>query len=356
MKIKTIILMFLAAIIILSGCSGSEAAEADERLNASYIQLQSSCQALSSDLVPTRTPYMGSISEKNPLEARVLSATTSKDYAGSLYTSGKMTFMGGASVSAYNASTVDASKMKFPTNDNTPIYLFGLYPYQGWDNPGATSIDFNFIGKEDVMAAAEKSTSYTNVKASNYASLTFKHLLTKIEVSLKAESSAAIAVWEDVTKIELIKAVNAYLPNKVNVPFDDTTEPTFSGNSAGTPFPFYTMSSNGDTSTYTTEEFKALSIGLTTKETPVAYSMIAPFTATGTSTDLTFMVYTVGRPEGTEVNVPLHGLDGLTPFTGSTTGRAFNIVFTFRAQEGTIAGASSVTEWVFSGKTEIGIE
>jgi len=347
-------LMITAAIAICTSCTKVELNERTGASSDETIQLRSVHKTLNSTSSSSRAPYIGTISTTNPLEAKVLSATTSKGYAANLHTSGKMTFIGGSNISAYDASTVDATKMKFP-NDND-LFLFGLYPYNGWEAPGTTAINFTFTGAEDVMAAKEVATNAPDVKAATYASLTFEHLLTKLEISIKAVNNAATGVWGNVTKIELLKANNAAPHNKVAVAFDGTTPAVFSGNSTGAPFSFYVMNNDAGTADYTEDTFADQNYVLNTTENVAAYSIIAPFVATGTATDLLFKVYTSHVPLGREVSVPLKGLDGITAFQGSTAGRAFSIIFSFGVDEDTIVGAASVTDWIFSGKTEVDID
>lgn len=353
------ILMILGAAMILASCSQDDTMEPFDTGNGNeaLIQLRSTHKALSTGSPSTRAPYLGTISASNPLEALVLSSTATKNYKeGVLHTRGKMTFSNTTNPSSYDATTLlgGSDKEKFPGGDADNLYLFGLYPYSTdkWTvaADGATA-EFTFTGTEDVMATREVTTTATGVKAGTYATLAFEHLLTKLEVSLKAKKSAAIDVWGNVTKIELIYAggAGAQPNNKVVVPFDENTAPAFSAPQAA--FPFYAMSVDNGVPAYSETLFDGQAISTT--ETIVAYSIVAPFTAAGDRTDLTFNVYTANMPAGTIVTVPLKGTDGTTPFTGETAGKAFGITFNFNVEMGLIEGIATVTDWIFSGKTEV---
>ena len=349
-------LMMIAVASLLASCAKSELYDAAPAKEGVAIQLKSVHQTLNAEAASSRAPYLGTISEANPLEARVLSSQTTGDYsteADKLYTSGKMVFVGGTTVSSYDKSTV-GDQIYFPERNDTPLYLFGLHPFDGWTTP-STSTQFTFTGKEDLMAASQVATSANKVLAGNYASLTFRHMLTKLEASLRVKNNSAIGVWGEVTKIELLKVAGQNLQNVVTVALDATATPTFSGNNGEQPFPFYVMNKSADVVTYTETTFDSQSVALTMTESPAAYSIIAPFTATGTA-DLLFKVYTVNAPTGKEVTVGLKGLDGTTAFAGTTEGRAFSILFTFNVEDGTIVGSASVIDWIYSGKAEVEIK
>lgn len=330
---KSFLMMLIAAAMV--SCAQTEINEAPATGKVA-IQLKSAEKTISADA--TRAPFIGTLSELNPLEARVLASITIDDYS-TPHANGKMIFKGGGTTSSYEFPTVTADAALFPTSSisTTPLYLAGLYPYTGWGIP-TTTIQMAFTGKEDVMAAAQVSTTSGDVESALYTTMTFKHLLTKLEISLRAKTNAATSKWGKVTKIELVEANSSTLKNVATVTLE-TGIAAFSGTPSV--MPFYGMSSSG----YTDVAFSTTPQSLTTTATPSAYSIIAPFLASNTETDLTFRVYTEYSASPETVKVAL-------PSAGDTAGKAFNITFTFDADANAILVAATVIDWVFGGEVD----
>lgn len=332
---KKCVLMMFAATFLVS-CAKSELNQPGGVYPQGVdIQLTGVHKAVEVDA--TRAPYMGQISNENRLTARVLASTVDGDFsAGKLHANGQMVFKGGTSISSYERNSVTEEQAKFPGEGSTPLFLCGLYPYENWNTPDKKAV-LVFTGREDVMAAAQLSTT-PDESLQTAPSLTFRHLLTKLEISLKGSSSAASGKWGKVTGIKLLKVNDATPNNEVTVTLKNA-QAAFGANAASS-IGLYGMSKENDLPTYSNTIFAGQE--LTEELTPCAYTMIAPF-ASGTAKDLTFEITTQYSTLAATVDVKL-------PAFSSTAGRAFDVKFTFNLEEGTIIGSASVIDWVFSGE------
>jgi hypothetical protein len=337
-------IFMLLAVALLVSCSKSQLVDP---ATTGDVAFQSKSALRTVGVETSRAPFIGEISADNTLDARVLTSTTDGDYA-TTYANGKMTFLGGAKVSAYDPSTLleGVDNARFPSDAAaTPYYIAGLYPYKGWGAYGTTA-GISFSGVEDVMAAAQQTTTRNDVLAGIVPGLIFNHLLTKLEVSLKAESNVAVDNWGKVTNIELVKVLDA-APQNAAVVTLATGEATFSG--AASFVALYGLSvdtsADPDVTTYTDDVYAPQP--LTETATPVAYTMTAPFIG-GTATDLTFKITTEYMTTPVEVNVQL-------PYAGLNNGRAFGITFTFKRTDA-IQATAKVIDWIFSGNAEVIID
>lgn len=326
--------LLMAAAAIVS-CTKTEiydapgASDVAIRLNSTHRVIQTG---------NSRAPFVDAISQANPLKARVISTETSGNYAAGFWADGAMTFMGGASSSYDLPLTGGNDKALFPSADgNKALYLAGLYPTAGWDLAGTPTVaSATITGSKDLMAAAEVQTTANKVKATEFSTLTFQHLLTKVEVNARAVTSAAAGQWGKVKNIEIVKVKGAEPASAISV---DMQSGSPVANTSGTAvMPFFVMSKTGDKATYTDTKLSAdNAVTLTEGGSPVAYSIIAPF-ASGTDNDLEFLVYTEGKPTPDTVKVKL-------PTVAHTAGHAFSITFTFTANTNVIQALATVVEW-----------
>lgn len=342
---KKIYLSLLSA-LLTAACSNNELPESN--LNAN-VELRFRSTALTVD-AGTRSPFEGTEGTVPlPLEAKVLVKEQTGDYT-SLYNTAddKITFTDGVTATGF-AST----KYYYPA-DGRGLHICGLYPYavtganNGEWSLTATDAAFIFDGSHDVMAAPQVATTKALAQAATYPTLAFSHLLTKLVIKVKAEDAAAIAAWGNVTKIELVKAKGSAPNSKVTVVLSTGTAPYNSAFSTSlNPFPFYEVT--GET-TYTNSAFTGKTLALTTTSAVVAYSMVAPILADGSSTagsaDFELKVYTANASAG--VDVPVGLLDVLSAaYAGDTQGKAFEVTLTFKATE--IKAKASVSPWVLDG-------
>lgn len=344
------------ALLTLASCSKSELANRPVVEN-DMVEIMATSKALT---IETRAPFEGSIASDNTLTAVVLGSTTTADYT-TTYCYGEMTFTDDNTTAASFATP-----QYYPVNDDM-VYLCALYPTSatGWQNIGQTAT-YKFDGKTDVMAAKEESNNKTGatgttnpVVAPKVPSFTFKHLLTKLVVKVKAEDAAAQKVWGNITAISLIKANNGDV--------FDTAEVTLATGAAATGTAFSNAAADGmafyridaATPAYTDNAVDATDnkIELTTDAVEAAYSLVAPIIAGNSADHFTLKVSTDldGTPTVKEVSLKLSTADE-TPvvFTGDTQGQAFEITLTFKATE--IVATATVTDWVKGGNTEVPIQ
>jgi hypothetical protein len=173
--------------------------------------------------------------------------------------------------------------------------------------------------------------------------LTFKHLLTKLEVSVKAKEDASILKWGKINSIVLTAINGQLIKNNVTITLADGSAASTAFEGSSTDFPFYGIGSDG---AYTDGKFDNAGIDLTTTATKVAYSLIPPYdnVVGETPTKLTFKFATDKATSlPTEVSLPV---------VGYTQGRAYSITFTFDAVDNPILSSATVIPWENSGSAE----
>lgn len=349
---KKIYLPLLAA-MLLAGCTQNEVTQTPVNGEVE-LKLKSSALAIDGS---TRAPFEGEGGTVAvPLVTKVLVKEQANDYTGLYNTADdKITFTDGTQTG------FTTTKYYYPS-DGTGLDICGLYPYAAtgtaagqWDLT-ATNAAFAFNGSQDVMAAAQVTTTKAQAQASTYPTLAFSHLLTKLIIKVKAEDAAAIAAWGHVTQIELVKAKGSAPNSKATVALATGTAPRASAFSISlNPFPFYAVTGG---TTYTNTAFTGQTLALTTDPTVVAYSLVAPILADGSNTagsaDFELKVYTE-KGDATGVNVPVGLLTNASAtYAGETQGKAFEITLTFKATE--IKAKATVSPWVLDGTSspEIG--
>lgn len=284
----------------------------------------------------TRAPFEGAVGAENELNARVIASTSLGVYTSLLHDN----FMNFGDVA------VGFTIPKAYPHATKPVYLVGLYPSTGWDTTVATGskISTTFTGKEDVMASNEVSTVKNDVISNTQKTLTFHHLLTRLNLTIKAKDADAIAAWGNVTSLKVVSP-----DNKVTVTLGTgdaaNTAPTATFEADGVnPFDFYA----GETAYCTSPQ--ALTLAPAAAQ---SYSMVSPKDNSGTSNPI---IYTIKLKTGNhtaekEVNVPLTVTAGGSNFIGNTAGKMFNILLTFTATE--IEAKATVKAWDAGGNTEL---
>lgn len=367
---KKSFLTLTAGLFVLAGCTQNEL---DNKAGINDpVELKVASSTVSAD-AESRAPFEGAIGASNKLKALVLASTTNGDYS-STYASGAMEFIDDQPVE-YATTDVDVSftgNSYYPADD-TELFMTGLYPATGWSAFNTTST-YTFTGKEDVMAAAQQSTKKSQVQAQVpvIPKLTFNHLLTKLEIKLKAEDVSAISAWGKINKIELVKAAGANPYTKLELTLASGQAPVTGFSLQATQMPSYQMSGTYDmsnvlTKSYTDDVYENMDYVLTApasssdpdyKPAYQSYILAAPVTATGTA-DYTLRVYAEKAKEGTAANkyidvpVNLKKADS-SAFTGSTQGHAFEVLLTFRSLN--IQASAEVTPWLNGGESEEIIE
>lgn len=363
MKKSVFMIMVVAA---LASCSEDEFNDPVFNADGSLIALKSTTTTASAS---TRAPFEGVLDGSAELTAFVPASHTidnsgtNADLNIGAYVTGTMTFTKAGTAVSYNTIGLsNADNAVFPTTPyNEEVNLFGLYPGVAaeWtlDKTNNTA-SYTFTGKQDVMAAPEVKVTKADVKAQDYETLAFTHLLTKIMVKIKADATA-IATVGMINTIELVgnDGGTAEITNKViydpraaadNVSFDKTATPVKA-------LSFYGATSANNVVTYTDVVYNTTHEPGTTAALQ-AYAMVPPVVATSGTVNEYWLKITrnvSGNPQTNYVPFDLVRADNNTPFTGSTAGNSFTVVVNFTKDD--IKAIATVTDWVDNGEYVSGV-
>lgn len=343
---KTRFLYLCGILTLFAGCSqndlptGDKEDAGDIRATARTLTMNAGMQA------DTRTAYIST--DATGLKAMVLASQT-KDNYGTAYAKGTMTF--GPAAVGYEDAGFTGNK-QLPANKSS-VYLCALYPVTGpadWTVKGTTA-DYTFSGTQDVMAAAQTEvakggTGDGSNSAAATASFAFKHLLTKLDIKVKAASTEAIDAWGNVCGITVTKVTGSTsFGNSVSVTLSDATAAmatAFSGTEPSWPVFTAYAGSTAD------EVFTGKSLELTTTATTAGTTMLAPFMATNAVTDLELAVVTKsagGSDYMSTVKVKIPA--------GDTQGNAYTVTLNFNAT--TVNGGATVGDWTQTDAGEVTI-
>lgn len=315
----------------------------------------------------TRAPFEGTINPGNPLLARV-AATTSRGYYGDLYVDGTMNFTNSHQVTSFEPGFTGSNY--YPSQGR--IYIFGLYPTEssscgvcppdgGTGTPGVWTVEasyqdrweFEFGGSDDVMVAPEMEATKENTGELAPA-LTFQHLLTRLNIYMKASNADVPERWGQITGITLT-GVQGNQPNtSVSVSLrDNPVRPEYSMPVSS--FKCFKASGSGNTITYSDVVYNEQRYDLTTSFVLQAYTLMAPATLKAGDTIKLRVTMEGGTDNGTsrEVEVQLKNQDA-TDFVGDTTGKSFDIRLSFTANE--INATAEVIDWVDGGDGDVEID
>ncbi len=320
----------LTTAAVLTACSNEELVPV---VHSDDVQITLNSTTIEASGAATRAPFEGAIGIANKLKARVI-ASRNSSFTGSAHANGTMTFAGSAA--GYDAGATGTTT--YPTTG--AVYVFGLYPDAGWTY-NAGKADFTFTGKEDVMATSQVETTATDVApGGTYQTLSFGHLLTKLEVKMNA-TAAAIAEFGNITAIRLVD-----VQNKVSVDNTGTTmaTPIFSGS---IDLNFYGLSVSADNAkVYSSSAIS--NVSLTNDSKPVAYAMVAPVTASATPNAGEYVLEIVTSKGPKTVDIDLKTADG-SAFSGTTAGYAFGISLYFKSINEIMADVK-VDDWISEGE------
>lgn len=267
------------------------------------------------------------------LKAAVYGSKTTGDYS-STYVSGTMTFKAGTESGDAVAFDTGATGSTSLPADKSSVFLTALYPSDDvtWSALGTTAT-VTFTGKEDIMASAQSEVAKDGGSGGKaaFGTFAFKHLLTRIDVTIKGEDESAVAAWGEVQSVKLTKVKSvATFSNQAAVTLADGTAATgsaFSGSASGWSF-------------YTDADAAPASKALTTSQVAYATTMMAPFTAAN-SGDLTLEIVTK-TASGSAVTSTV---DVKVPTDGGTDtqGKAYSINLVFKKAD--ISGVATVQGW-----------
>lgn len=341
----------LLAVATLASCTQTELMTTDnEKVE---VKLTSTVADIE---VGTRTPVAGVSS----LVTNVLLSKVTGDYytpANLLY-NGIMTFTNGTTSTSFD------TPQYYPADGST-VYLCGLYPSTSWvmSTVAATTANYTFDGKTDVMAAAEKSSVKSDGQAGGTPKqLEFNHLLTNVIVKAvvdtdggKVPAAKVQEVWGNIKTIVLSEAGgSATLKSKVTVGLKAGTAPTASAFATGTATNFYKASGAAAPYTYTDNLFSSASIAIPTTEAAIAYSMVAPIVVDGGAgkNEFKLKITTDKQSTAKELSIDLTKDSGVT--TDDMQGRQCVITLKFKATE--IKATASVNVWDNGGTSSVPVE
>lgn len=353
----------LVAVLGFAACNPNENPMGDDVTGGDEIKL-----TMNRLDVGTRAPYLATTpTEDAALLARVLCFTAPDTFKGEVggedaATNGYMNFVNGGATGFCNVTTAATPKY-FPSGVDS-VYLYGLYPAtedEVWavdTNTGNAS--FVFDGYQDIMAAPMAMT--VKEKGGNggqVGALNFRHKLTKIEVSVKAVDSVSANAWGEITAINLIDALGFdSVMSMVTLNLKDTNQITFSQGVDNLVLRAYDSVQVGEDWVYTYTDNPFNAVRLTTTATKVGYILCQPVVAAVDEDEYTLDVIAPsvlvedGQPKVVPFSLLKEG--NAEEFTGSTAGKAFNLVLTFSAQQ--ITATATVAEWDEQGTTEITID
>lgn len=347
----------LATAALLASCSS----ENDELFNTTpegqsdeLTEIKLSGTSLSVDAdssqkkVATRTAFEGQPGTDNELLALVPLSTKSKDYSSTHQWDGEH---GTVSFKGQDKTGFTQAK-HYPALATTPIYMVGLYPADEWETL-TTTATHTIDGKTDLMFAPEQTTTKAN--AANPPTLTFYHLLTKLNIVLKGASTDDIDAWGEITELKLAQSLGTGLqtpPNSVTVTLGDNAE----GENKITPS--YTGEATGGLNCYKAKTNDAVTTGtslqINNNTNVVGAYVLAPPVSASTGSDYKLLIKTTKHTESIEKEINLMQTNGTTEFTGDTMGKAFTITLNFKAS--VIEVKATVNPWEEGGKADIDIQ
>lgn len=281
--------------------------------------------------------------------AKVLASETTGNYS-TLYTGRTeqntyINFAGATIEKGFVESNGTTLAPAYYKDATSTVYLFGLYP-SSW-TLSESNYTCTFDGKTDVMFAPEigvtKSTEVTG------RTMTFNHLLTKLDVKAKLSEGTADS-WGTITSMTLESAENKVAIANTSLPTNADTRTGFlySGNAN---ISFYVWETEGN---YTETAISNAAMPENDTETNVAYTLCAPVNADG-NTNPEYTLHIVTSKGGThDVKINLLHSDNSSNFSGSTSGYQFTIVLDFQSSE--ITATATVADWKTGGETEATVD
>lgn len=233
----------------------------------------------------------------------------------------------------------------YPKKSNGDPYnvnFVAFFPQTAWTaQPDGTKTEYTFAGSQDVMFAP----SIVGKYGSTYPTISFKHLLTWLRISIKAESEDVSIAWGKIKSLK-IKSKNRVIVDLSHTDDDvtklvtydnDTPMPFYAAGSANTPFP--------DASGYTLPYDKFHE---------VAYVLCSPVVSPvievvdGVDTEVgEFLLYLETEKRNAVLPVYLYK-DATTRFEGSTRAHRFDIKLLFHMGS-SVSASGAVVDWFTGG-------
>lgn len=324
------LILSLAALVALASCSSNEENENLGINNNDPVEIKVGRASLEAT---TKAPFEGEISGSNTLEAKVMASSVNGNYVDNLLTNGD-----GTIIFTDNGTTAKGFETPVYYPNDNEVYLIGMYPDDGatsW-SVNATTATRAIDGNSDIMFAKQVTTTK---ETNGNAKLAFNHLLTKLNISVKANGADDQAAWngQTLSKIVLSQVAGQTPSSQVQVTIADGTTDFTGGTDAATPCYGWSGGTN-----YTDTKFESGATAITTTPTHVAYVICEPVAAPDGDADYT-LTLTVG---GQEYPVPV-GCNNHASLTSGTAGYEIDVEITFHGTA--IIAKASVTPWADGG-------
>ncbi len=303
----------------------------------------------------TRAPYhLSEPDQDNPLKVAVWASTTANafDDLGENGTGADKKVALHTSANFTNSKEQLLNDAVYPDDPETSVYFVGMHPENGWATPatgdtaGKTATK-TFNGCEDVMFAPQISGKYAqNTGAETWPTFQFRHLLTWLIVSIKADGQAVSDAWGR------LKSLKIRSKNGVTVDLGRDYERNCVSFSGDAEFDFYRTGTDrafvnkDDESTWYTLPVD--------KAEEVAYVLCEPVAATAkdpeSQGDVRTTEYTLTvETENRKVEVPVDLMtDAASYFDGDTMRHRFVLNLNFKMGSN-IAVTAAITDWAMGG-------
>lgn len=304
----------------------------------------------------TRAPFVLLAPDPaNPLKAAVWASTTEYEFKDGHENGADNVVSMHTTANFTNGSEQLLNDAVYPAKEGTPVFFVGMHPENGWSTPadpdpkaGKTATK-TFNGSEDVMFAPQISGQYAE-NVEEWPTFKFRHLLTWLRVTVKADGEAVSAAWGKLKSLK-IKSKNTVTVDLGReyaadcVTFDGDTELDFY--KTGTDAVF--LNKDDESTWYALPDDAA---------EEVAYVLCAPVQATAydpyeyeqnnvevKTSEYTLIVETENR--SVDVPVDLQNAES-SCFAGSTMRHEFLVNLNFKMGNN-IAVSAAVTDWVTGG-------
>jgi hypothetical protein len=333
--------IYITALLFTCGCISKNDNTPTDAGSLVYMTIETEAAS------EVKSPYMQTApTSGNPLNALILATTATDGTYADKNLSG--TQIGGEVAEHVTArfqgsSSQLISGVYYNAASKDTINFAALHPQGGWSIADPyRSASFTFNGSQDVMYAPKTRGGYNN---SPQPQLEFKHLLTLLKVSFKAESEAVASAWGPIRQMTITSK------DGISVDLSRTFDSScvaYSENGDGK-LPFY--STDTDTQFPDTEDYTLPHETMT----EAAYVICEPVTAL--AKDPLEPDDIVRVPEYTVSIVSQHRTISLEIdlmenaskyFVGSTMGYMFRLNLTFQMGN-TIAVSASIDDWQTGG-------
>lgn len=328
--------------LFLTACEKDNLLQNDSDTGKFYLQ------ATIENRVVTRSPYtLTAPTVDYPLHATVYASTHNNAYpnSGDNGQGGSETVAIHTTANFQNSGPQLLNGAIYPKKSNGDPYdvnFVAFYPQTPWTaQADGTKTEFTFDGSQDVMFAPQIVGRY----GAGYPTISFKHLLTWLRISIMAENEDVSIAWGKIKSIK-IKSKNHVT---VDLSHTDSNVANLVTYDNDTPLPFYATGSNNtifpNASGYTLPYDKFHE---------VAYVLCAPVVAPvvevidGVDTEVgEYLLYIESEKRNALVPIYLYK-DATTRFDKSTRAHRFDIKLLFHMGS-SVSASGAVVDWFTGG-------